>query len=92
MADYVKAIHGLIDPMVEHPDDIIIREIPSGSERDLTILICADEEDTKRLIGKRGVVANALREVIRIAAKAEDTSTRVHLKFESFSEAEGENA
>lgn len=92
MADYVKAIHGLIDPMVEHPDDIIIREIPSGSDRDLTILICADEEDTKRLIGKRGVVANALREVIRIAAKAEDTNTRVRLKFESFSEAEGENA
>ena len=91
MADYIKAIESLIKPMVEHPDTIIIREMPSTSERDFTILICADDGDTKRLIGKHGVVANALREVVRVGSKAENSQIRIHLKFESFEE-EGENA
>ncbi len=92
--DYEKVIHTLIDPMVEHPNEIIIRQMPSPSDRDVTILICADDNDTKRLIGKRGVVANALREVIRIGTKAENSSLRIHLKFESFQEEglDGENA
>ena len=86
MIDYEKAIHALIDPLVEDPESIIIRELPSHSNRDVTILICASDADTARLIGRRGDVANALREAIGIAPKAENENTRIHLKFESFDE------
>ena len=65
---------------------ILIRELPSHSDRDVTILICASDSDTARLIGRRGVVANALREAMGIAPKAANESTRIHLKFESFDE------
>ena len=62
----------------------MIRELPSDSEKDLVLLICAESEDTARLIGKKGMVANALREIVAVAGKNENK--RVHLKFESFDE------
>ena len=86
MVDYEKVIHSLIDPLVEHKDSIMIKELPGSTERDVTILIVAEDADTARLIGKKGSVANALREAVSIAGKANDSNTRIHLKFESFGE------
>lgn len=80
--DYPKIIHAFIDDFVSNKEAIMIRELPSESPKDVVILIVAENEDTARLIGKKGSVANALREVVSIAGKTEDK--RVHLKFESF--------
>ena len=89
--DYAALLHPIIDPLVERPDAIMIRELPGGNNRDVTVLIVAEDADTARLIGKHGAVANALREVIGIASKADDTNTRIHLKFESFNEEKEDN-
>ncbi|MPN28860.1 hypothetical protein SDC9_176305 [bioreactor metagenome] len=62
----------------------MIRELPSESEKDITILIVAEKEDTSRLIGRKGIVANAIREVISVGGKSENK--RVHVHFESFDE------
>jgi len=80
--DYEKIIHALIDSFVENKDIIMIRELPSDSTRDIVLLIVAENEDTARLIGRKGSIANALREMISIAGKTENK--RIHLKFESF--------
>ena len=84
--DYAAILHPVIDPLVHNPEAILIRELPGSTEKDVTVVIIADDDDTARLIGKHGVVANALREVIGIAGKADDTNQHIHLKFESFSE------
>ena len=84
--DYAAILHPIIDPLIEKPETILIRELPNASHRDVTILIVSEPEDTARLIGRRGVVANALREVISIAGKIDGTNQRIHLKFESFGE------
>ncbi len=89
--DYAALLHPIIDPLVERPDAIMIRELPGGNDRDVTVLVIAEDADTARLIGKHGAVANALREVIGIATKADDTNTRIHLKFESFDEEKEDN-
>ena len=89
MRDYEALLHPLIDPLIEKPDSIIIRELPGSTERDVTVLIVAEDDDTARLIGKRGAVANALREAVAIIGKADDTNVRIHLKFESFDEEKG---
>lgn len=86
MIDYEKVIHGLIDPLVEHPKAIMIRELPGSTEKDVTLLIVSEDDDTARLIGKRGAVANALREAITIVGKADNSNVRIRLKFESFNE------
>ena len=80
--DYKAIIHALVDSIVEHPESVLIRELPGDSEKDITLLIVTEKEDTARLIGRKGIIANALREMMSIAGKTD--KKRIHLKFESF--------
>ena len=84
--DYEQVIHGLVDPLIEHPESIMVRELPGSTEKDVALLIVAEDDDTARLIGKHGAIANALREAIGIVGKADNSNVRIHLKFESFNE------
>ncbi len=86
--DYEKIIHNLIDSIVEDPASILIRIQEGKSSNDVVILIVAEKNDTARLIGHKGIIANSLREVVSIAGKSENK--HVHLKFESFDEEKGE--
>lgn len=82
--DYEKILHSIVDPFLINPDALMVREIPGDNEKNIVLLIVAENEDTARLIGKKGAVANALREVMSIAGKSENV--HIHLKFESFDE------
>lgn len=82
--DYENVIRAFIEPLLDNKDSLVIRELPSESEKDVTFLICADSEDIARLIGKKGSIANAIREVVGVAGKIENK--HVHIKFESFDE------
>ena len=82
--DYEKIIHSIVDPFLINPEAVMVRELPSDNDKVINLLICAENEDTARLIGKKGAVANALREVVAIGAKAENK--HIYLKFESFDE------
>ena len=82
--DFEKIIHTIVDPFLINPDALMVRELPNESEDDITLLIVTEAEDTARLIGKKGSVANALRELVSVAGKAE--GKHIHLKFESFDE------
>jgi len=86
--DYQSLVHTVIDPIISKPQAVLIREQPNESDKDVTLLIVAENEDTARLIGKRGVVANAIRDVISVSGKLENI--HVHLKFESFDQGQKE--
>ncbi|HBS10785.1 MAG TPA: hypothetical protein DEA28_03585 [Firmicutes bacterium] len=86
--DYIKLIHTIIDPFVSKPESILIREVPQDSEKDITYLIVSENNDTAHLIGKKGCVAYAIRDIVSIAGKLE--GKRVHIKFESFDKEKGE--
>ena len=80
--DYEKIIRTLIDPIVEEPKSVLIRIDEDSNGKDVNILVAAEKEDTARLIGRYGIVANSLREIISVAGRSEDR--RIFLKFESF--------
>ena len=82
--DYEKIIHTLIDPIIEDPHSVLIRVLEDDNGKDVNILVAAEKEDTARLIGRRGIIANSLREVLSVAGKSENR--RIFLKFESFDE------
>ena len=82
--DYSNIIHTICDSFLHNPDSLIVREAPTSDEKSVTLLIYAEAEDTARLIGKKGAVANALRELISVAGKSENK--RIFLKFESYGE------
>ena len=80
--DYEKIIRALIDPIVDEPKSVLIRIDEDSNGKDVNILVAAEKEDTARLIGRYGVVANSLREIISVAGRSEDR--RIFLRFESF--------
>lgn len=80
--DYEKIIHTLVDDFVVHKNAVMIRQMPSENEKEVLLMIFSDAEDTARLIGRKGMIADALREVMSIAGKIENK--RIILKFESF--------
>ena len=86
--DYERIIHALIDSIVEDPASVLIRTQESEDGKDIQLIIAAEKEDTARLIGRKGTIANSLREVVSIAGKSE--GKHVHIKFESFDEGEKE--
>ena len=80
--DYEKLIHALIDDIVDDPKSVLIRVSEGNTPKDVLIIIASEKNDTARLIGHKGTIANALREVVGVAGKSENK--RIHLKFESF--------
>lgn len=86
--DYEKVVRAIIDPIVEDKESVFIKITTSESGKDVTILIATEKEDTARLIGKHGSVANAIREILSVVGKKENK--RIHITFESFGE-EGED-
>ncbi len=82
--DFEKIIHTIVDPFLIKPEALMVREMKSDNEDEIVLLIVAESEDTARLIGHKGNVANALREVVAVAGKNE--GKHIRLKFESFDE------
>ena len=82
--DYEALIHTLIDDIVDDPKSILIRVSEGNTPKDVLIIIVAEKNDTARLIGHKGIIANSLREVVGVAGKSENK--HVHIKFESFGE------
>ncbi len=80
--DYENIVHTLIDDIVDDPKSVLIRVSEGTTPKDVLLIIAAEKEDTARLIGHKGIIANALREVVGIAGKSENK--RIHIKFESF--------
>lgn len=55
--------------LVEHPDELDVREYRHGSRVTLELRVAKD--DMGRVIGKNGRVANAMRTLLRVAAERE---------------------
>jgi predicted RNA-binding protein YlqC (UPF0109 family) len=53
--------------LVEHPDEVEVRETGSGSRIRLELKVNAD--DMGRVIGKSGRVANSIRTLLRVAGE-----------------------
>lgn len=80
--DYIKLVRDIIEPIVLYPEALKIEIIPNEKKESfIQILVTSKSEDTARLIGRGGSVADAIREVVNVAGKLSDK--RVHVKFES---------
>jgi hypothetical protein len=55
--------------LVDHPDEVQVREMGGGSRIRLELSVARD--DMGRVIGKGGKVANSLRTLLRVAAEKE---------------------
>lgn len=59
-------IEYLARSLVDHPEEVRVREIRKGSAVNIALHVAKD--DMGRVIGKNGRVANAIRILLRVAA------------------------
>jgi predicted RNA-binding protein YlqC (UPF0109 family) len=67
MKDFIEYI---AKSLVDHPDEVEVRESGSGSRVRLELKVNA--EDMGRVIGKSGRVANSIRTLLRVVAERDD--------------------
>ena len=80
MVELDKVLRNLIEPMVEDVDSLDVRVLPSDNEKEVVLGVYAKSEDVARLIGRRGMMASALRQVMSVASHADNK--RVTINFE----------
>lgn len=84
MRDYEQLVRTIITPLIKNEPALLIRKTTEGDR--IIINIFAENDDIAVLIGRKGVIANALREVVSVAGKLDEE--HVFLRFESL---EGNN-
>ena len=75
-----KVLYDLIKPMVEDLDKLEVKEMPGLNDREILLQVFASDDDIARLIGKKGSMATALRQVMSVASNKD--RKRVSIKFE----------
>ena len=67
--DMKDLIEYIAKSLVEHPDEVQVRESGGGSR--VRIELSVSKDDMGRVIGKGGKVANSIRTLLRVAAERE---------------------
>ncbi|MFV0479468.1 MAG: KH domain-containing protein [Anaerorhabdus sp.] len=81
MAEFEKILFDLIEPMVDDKKCLEVRQMASLNEQEVVLHVYAKDDDVARLIGKKGSMATALRQMMSIASRADDK--RIMIQFEA---------
>lgn len=68
----------LVKSLVDHPDEVVVEEIDSG-RGSVSFEVRVSPQDTGKIIGKQGKIANAIRTVVKAAASKADTKAFVEI-------------
>lgn len=82
MIDYEKVLLDLVKPMVEDKTNVSVKQMDSLDDNEILLYVYANSEDVARLIGRRGMMASSICQMMSVASRKEDK--RVTIKFESY--------
>lgn len=82
MINYEQVVLNLVKPIVEDKEGVSVKIMPSLDEKEILVHVFANSEDVARLIGRRGSMASAIRQMMSVASRKEDK--RITIKFESY--------
>lgn len=80
MAELDKVLLNLVKPMVEDKEPLDVRLMPSLDDKEVLLHVYAKNDDIARLIGRKGSMASALRQVMSVASHS--NNKKVTIKFE----------
>jgi predicted RNA-binding protein YlqC (UPF0109 family) len=72
----IELIETIVKSLVDHPDDVVVREVTDGDN--VTYRLSVHSDDMGKVIGKQGRVAKAIRTVVYAAA----TNEKKHIHLE----------
>lgn len=90
--DLTGDIRSLIEPLVSKPEGLLIKRTDKPEDlgkKEQNYLILCEKEDLGKLIGRHGVISDSLRTILNVSVK--NMRKKVHLRFESFDEFNGED-
>ena len=79
--NYEQIILDIITPLVNEKDKVKVVMMDQENLYETKYIVYCDEKDIAHLIGKKGIVAEAIREVVNASAKL--NSKKIKLKFEA---------
>lgn len=80
MAELDKVLLNLVKPMVEDKESLNVCLMPSLDDKEVLLHVYAKNDDIARLIGRKGSMASALRQVMSVASHSDNK--KVTIKFE----------
>lgn len=80
MVDLKQVLKGLIEPMMDQPESLRIEQEGDDSRKDVVLKVFANRSDIARLIGRKGMMASSLRQVMSVASHSDHR--HIVIKFE----------
>jgi predicted RNA-binding protein YlqC (UPF0109 family) len=68
----------LVKSLVDHTDEVVVDEVESG-RGSVSFKVRVSPQDTGKIIGKQGKIANAIRTVVKAAASKTDRKAFVEI-------------
>ena len=82
MVDLEKTLFDLCAPLVDDQNALSVKTMTSSNENEILLYVYASSEDVARLIGRKGVMASSLRQMMSISAR--NMRKRISVKFEAY--------
>jgi predicted RNA-binding protein YlqC (UPF0109 family) len=79
--NYEALVKHLIEPLVVHPEDLMVKIFSEDEER-ITLQVIVNKDDLGRVIGKNGRIANAIRTIAYASASRE--GRKITINIDSF--------
>lgn len=80
--DYAKILKDIAIELVEDKEHLEVRQMPSLDENVVVLHVFSAKSDIAKLIGRRGVMANSMRQFMSVAGRLSDK--KLDIKFESY--------
>ena len=82
--DLTPDILRLIEPLVAKPDVLVIKRLDTEEDidkREQHYLILCDKDDVGKVVGRHGIISDALRTIFNVSNKY--AQKHIHLRFDS---------
>ena len=79
--DYIQILHDMAIELVEDKASLKVVERSSLEENEVLLYVYASKEDISRLIGKKGNMASAIRQIMSVPSRLDNK--KIVIKFES---------
>lgn len=81
MIDLEKVLLNIVKPLCSDSESVMVKQMESLNANELLLYVYAPSEDIARLIGKKGLMANSIRQMLQVASKIENK--HISIKFEA---------
>lgn len=82
--DYVKTLQDIASELVSNKNRLEVRQMPSLDDDTIVLYVYAAQEDIAKLIGRKGMMANSIRQLMSVCGRLNDK--KLDIKFESYGE------